>query len=56
MERKVGLGGVGASLGVLVVWFTGDINLGLFNWTPEAAGALSAILGMLVGYFVPNPR
>ena len=56
MERKVGMGGLGAALGILVVWLTGEANFGLVNWTPEAAGAVAVILSVLTGYFVPNPK
>lgn len=56
MERKVGMGGLGATIGVLVVWLTGEANFNVVNWTPEAAGALSALLGVLAGYFIPNPK
>ena len=56
MERKVGVGGIGAAFGILVVWITGEANLNFLNWTPEAAAAVSTVIGVVIGYLVPNPK
>lgn len=47
LHRKVGAGGLGGGLGIIVIWVLGF-------WVevpPEVAAAISTVMGFVAGYF-----
>lgn len=47
---KVAIGGIAAATATILVWFA---SLAHVDMPPEVAGAITTVIGFVVGYFVP---
>ena len=52
MQRKVQAAGLGGALGIITVWL---ISFGV-DVPGEVAAAISTVLSVAVGWFVPEPE